>query len=47
MFLDDLPSPNDMALIALDDTWKPVYDVLRDLDDDDEVQTPAAESVRH
>ena len=47
VFLDDLPSPNDMALIALDDTWKPVYDALKSLDADDEAQTPAAESVRH
>jgi len=47
VFLDDLPSPNDMALIALDKTWKPVYDVLKDLDDDDVAPTPAAESVHH
>jgi hypothetical protein len=45
VFLDDLPSPNDMAVIALDGTWKPVYEVLRDLDDDDRVPMPAAGSV--
>ncbi len=47
VFLDDLPAPNDMALIALDDTWKPVYEALKDLDDEDEAQPPAADSVRH
>jgi hypothetical protein len=45
VFLDDLPSPNDMALIALDGTWKPVYAVLKDLDDQDLAPPPAAESV--
>jgi hypothetical protein len=45
VFLDDLPSPNDMALIALDGTWKPVYAVLKDLDDQDLAPPPTAESV--
>ena len=45
VFLDDLPSPNDMALIALDGTWKPVYEALRELDDDDRVPAPAAGSI--
>ena len=32
VFLDDLPSANDLALVALDQTWKPVWESLRDLD---------------
>jgi hypothetical protein len=32
VFLDDLPSANDLALVALDQTWKPVWETLRDLD---------------
>ena len=47
VFLDDLPTPNDMALIALDDTWKPVYEALKDLDDDDGAPSPAAVSGGH
>ncbi len=44
VFLDDLPSPNDMAVIALDGTWKPVYEALRALDAEEETQ-PAADSA--
>lgn len=47
VFLNDLPTPNDMALIALDGTWKPVYEALRDLDDDDAVPPPAAVTAGH
>ncbi len=47
VFLDDLPAPNDMAFIALDGTWKPVYDALLALDDDEEpAPLPAADSIR-
>ncbi|HEY6867524.1 MAG TPA: hypothetical protein VI792_09715 [Candidatus Eisenbacteria bacterium] len=45
VFLDDLPSANDLAFMALDPTWKPVYDALQGLDDQDDAPAPAAESV--
>ena len=45
VFLDDLPSPNDMALLALDGTWKPIYEVLKDLDGQDATPPPVNESA--
>jgi hypothetical protein len=45
VFLDDLPSPDDMAVLALDRAWKPLYEVLKDLDDEDVAPPPAAESA--
>lgn len=41
VFLDDLPAPNDMALMALDASWQPVWESLRDLDDQDTTPAPA------
>ena len=47
VFLDDLPSADDMAFMALDPTWRAIYDALQGLDDQDDAPAPAAESVDH
>jgi hypothetical protein len=45
VFLDDLPSTNDMALFALSNTWKPVYDQLQALDAQEDGAAPAADAA--
>jgi hypothetical protein len=45
VFLDDLPSSSDMALFALSNTWKPVYDQLQALDAQEDGAAPAADAA--
>jgi len=45
VFLDDLPSANDLAVLALDGTWKPLLDALQQLDGQDLGTASAAGSI--
>lgn len=44
VLLDDLPTPNDMAVMALGNAWKPVHESLKQVDDQDLAPVPAVTS---